>query len=176
MKWRWRAPSQSSEEEELEDPSTSNSKANWRDLVELEEMNSSFFRNYAHDVNMLSGITEKSREESVTSKSITLKLNDSDSINKLNLLSIEKSTVKRHRMMSPDEEIFNVQTSAIQNEEFKVEYAEDGLYSQPTFSIKWNDVAPKAISENPSTPKILTSRSEEIQKMMNEISGGEKES
>lgn len=92
-------------------------------------MNSSFFRNYAHDVNMLSGITEKSREESVTSKSITLKLNDSDSINKLNLLSIEKSTVKRHRMMSPDEEIFNVQTSAIQNEEFKVEYAEDGLYS-----------------------------------------------
>lgn len=44
---------------------------------------------------MLSGITEKSREESCTSKSITLKLNDSDSIHKLNLLSLEKSSTSK---------------------------------------------------------------------------------
>ena len=109
-------------------------------MIELDEINNSFFQNYAHEVNMLSGITEKSREESITSKSITLKLNDSDSINKLNLLSLEKSTSKKGlRISSPEErEAFAIIQSSTPflEEEFKVEYAEDGLFSQPTFSCK----------------------------------------
>jgi hypothetical protein len=69
-------------------PNTSNSKANRRDLIELEELNTSFYNHYANEVNMLSGITEKSREES-DGLSQSLKLNDTKGF-----VSLENSSSK----------------------------------------------------------------------------------
>jgi len=68
---------------------------------------------------MLSGITEKSWEETNTSKSITLKLNDSD-FNPKNW-SAGKSFV------SPTERVsINLESSRnFENEEFQIEYADE---------------------------------------------------